>query len=399
MKKDNKKAGLDEYRVLCYIFNNHIKIPLNKRKIQEITMEESILDKVIDSQKSAVAMDFNPQQILNTLLKSLNEREVEVLTLRYGLADGQKKTLEEIGGKFQVTRERIRQIENSALKKIRNIQNLEEILRPVEVITGQVLEDHGGIMHLDSLIKKILLMPGASSSNYAIANFVLAQLLNDKFHFISGDKELYNSLKIPTTSLDEIKALVARLTEAIGKAEQPLPTKEIISLVEDDLEEHVAEALLEINRALSTNPFKEWGLTNWNSISLKRMSDKIYLILKKETKPLHFTDIAKKINEAGFDRKKANPATIHNELILDKKYVLVGRGIYALQEWGYKAGVVADVIAEILKEAKRPMGREEIIEKVLEKRLVKRSTVILALMNKENFIKNKNGEYSLKNAE
>ena len=110
---------------------------------------------------------------------------------------------------------------------------------------------------------------------------------------------------------------------------------------------------------------------------------------------MHFTEIAKKINETGFDHKKANPATIHNELILDKKYILVGRGIYALAEWGYKPGVVSDVIQEILKEAKLPLSREEIIEKVMAKRLVKRSTIILALMNKNKFKKTATGEYDL----
>ena len=360
-------------------------------------MGESILDKVIDSQKSAVVMEFNPQQILNSLFKSLNEREIEVLTLRYGLADGQKRTLEEIGGKFKVTRERIRQIENSALKKMKNSPNLDNLLKPLEVITNQTLDEHGGMMQMDSLIKKILLIPGASKPNYAVTSFVLSRLLKDKLHFIHTDEELHPSLKTPTTSLDEIKQTLNKLIEVIEKNKQPLPTNKIIEGIEEDLEEHVAESLLELSKNLSTNPFKEWGLITWNSISLKRMSEKIYLLLKKEGKPLHFTAIAQKINEAGFDHKKANPATIHNELILDEKYILVGRGIYALNEWGYKPGVVADVITEILKEASGPLSREEIIEKVLDKRLVKRSTIILALMNKNKFAKNKNGQYSLAN--
>ncbi len=68
---------------------------------------------------------------LQDVLKTLTEREQEVLTLRFGLADGYSRTLEEVGRKFQVTRERIRQIEAKALRKMRHptrIRKLEGFL-------------------------------------------------------------------------------------------------------------------------------------------------------------------------------------------------------------------------------------------------------------------------------
>jgi len=367
-------------------------------------MEDSILDKVIDSQKNALAQEFNPQQILSQLVKKLNDREKEVLNLRHGLLDNQKRTLEEIGNRFKVTRERIRQIENSALKKIKNHEQIEELLKPIEIITYQVLEENGGIMHEDILVKKILDIPGLNSQNLATGHFMLSQLLKDKMHYISGDELIRNSWKLPTSSLNEIKEIAQLLVDIIDKINQPVSSENLLhesknndSLpnLPESLSEQIVENLLQIIKVVAPNPYKEWGLANWNSISLKRMSDKIYLILKKHGQPMHFTEIAKKINETGFDHKKANPATIHNELILDKKYILVGRGIYALAEWGYKPGVVSDVIQEILKEAKLPLSREEIIEKVMAKRLVKRSTIILALMNKNKFKKTATGEYDL----
>lgn len=111
---------------------------------------------------------------------------------------------------------------------------------------------------------------------------------------------------------------------------------------------------------------------------------------------MHFRKITDTINEIKFDGKKAHPATVHNELILDHdRYVLVGRGIYALKEWGYKPGVVADVITEILAQSPEPLARQEIIRRVLEKRLVKESTIILALMNKKRFKKNGQGTYQI----
>ena len=100
---------------------------------------------------------------------------------------------------------------------------------------------------------------------------------------------------------------------------------------------------------------------------------------------MHFAEIADRINKIEFDKKKANAATVHNELILDNKYVLVGRGLYGLKEWGYKKGTVAQVIKEILEASGEPMSRDELIEKVLDKRMVKKTTIILALMDKEMF--------------
>ena len=366
-------------------------------------MTESILDKVINSQKSNVTANFHPQEILNSLIKNLKEREVEVLGLRYGFTDNQPKTLEEIGKKFSVTRERIRQIENSALKKIKNLNNLDESLKSLEIVVNQTLEDYGGIMHEEQLIKEVLVIPGATIANQAAVYFILSQILNEKLHYLPDDEELHPSWKLPTVSVETVKNLLANLISVIEQAGQPISTEKIYEQLNTQetpadwqlpLNEQVVFALLSVSRKVAANPFGEWGLTHWETIALKRMSDKIYLVLKKETRPLHFKEIAEKINQIGFDQKTANPATIHNELILDEKYVLVGRGIYALKEWGYKPGVVAEVIEEILK-ATGPLSREEIIEKVMEKRLVKRSTIILALMNKDKFKKTPAGEYEL----
>jgi len=367
-------------------------------------MEESILDKVIDSQRSAEAVRFNPQEIIGNILKNLNPREGEVLSLRYGLKDNQKKTLEEIGKKFQVTRERIRQLENSALKKVNNLPALEELLKPVLAVVNRTLEMAGGIMHEASLVKQVLVGPGENPENQAAVNFMLSKFFKEKLHYIEDDAELHPSWKLPETSLEETKELIKKMIKLIEKSGNPLPLEHLLDLLkkeedliewQEKLDESVLGSLLEISKQLADNPFKEWGLKDWDSILLKRMSDKIYLVLHKNEKPMHFTEIAKKINELGVSKKQANPATIHNELILDKKFVLVGRGIYALAEWGYKPGVVTDVINEVLNEAGKPLSREEIIERVLAKRLVKRSTVILALMNKANFKRTPTGEYAI----
>jgi len=86
--------------------------------------------------------------------------------------------------------------------------------------------------------------------------------------------------------------------------------------------------------------------------------------------------------------------TCHNELIKDKRFVLVGRGIYALAEWGYKTGVVKDVIRDLLKK-NGPMKKEDIVEQVMKERYLKKNTILVNLQNNKYFKKNKNGEYTL----
>ena len=170
-------------------------------------------------------------------------------------------------------------------------------------------------------------------------------------------------------------------------------------LFEEDAEfinkHKILYSILRAVKKIEQNKFGDWGIHNWREIKPKTINDKIYLIFKSHKKPMHFVEIADRINKIGFDAKKANPATVHNELILDGKYVLVGRGLYGLKEWGYKNGTVVNVIEEIFNESEKELlTRDEIVEKVLAKRMVKKATIILALMNKDKFAK-EDGKYRL----
>lgn len=158
----------------------------------------------------------------------------------------------------------------------------------------------------------------------------------------------------------------------------------------------VIYSILRAAKKIEQNKFGLWGISDWPEIRPKTVNDKIYLILKNNGQPMHFVGIADKIDQISFDGKKANAATVHNELILDEKYILVGRGLYGLKEWGYQKGTVAEVVEKIVAESAQSLNREEIISKVLAQRAVKRSTINLALMNKNKFDITSDGKYSLK---
>jgi len=247
------------------------------------------------------------------------------------------------------------------------------------------------------------MMPGDNDDNRAAIDFILNQLLNHRFYLIKETKHANSFWKTPEASVEFFEEVIDALYKLLEEHKSPIDLDLLMDKVQgtelyqskDDLTDKVIVNFIQITKKLEENPYEEWGLSHWSEIRPKRMNDKIYLVLKKTNKPLHFTDIADTINQMKFDARKAYPATIHNELILDNKYVLVGRGIYALKEWGYKPGVVSDVIVDILKEADRPLSKKEIVTRVLEKRMIKETTITLALMNKELFSKDQKGRYAL----
>lgn len=345
---------------------------------------------------------FDPEEIAAKLFAILSEREHDIIVKRYGLTGKDKVTLEEIGTAYSVTRERVRQVENSSLNKIRS-EFGSSILRDLEYLIRNILEDHGDLMREERLIRTLLAQEGDNVTNNALVRFLLNQLLTDRLQSLEESDSVYKAWSLPGISLDNFHTIIGHLVTVVEQHNEPVTLDNLLDKARDRVVlgntgrdyETIIVNYLDVTKKIEENRFNEWGLAHWSSIRPRRMNDKIYLIMKKEGKPLHFVEIAKKINDANFDKRVAYPATIHNELILDPKYVLVGRGIYALREWGYKPGVVLDVIKEILKESGKPLTRDEIIDQVLKNRMVKRSTVMLALMNKKHFTKNPDGTYVL----
>jgi hypothetical protein len=299
-----------------------------------------------------------------------------------------------------------------------------------------LLEEHGGIIEHQYLIDNLSHLSSLANQeqNHDLEvlrnryGFILAKLLSDEFDHVKENDHYDNLWKLKFASVDHMEEMLKHLLEKLQELKQILKTEEIISLIkasevykkhEDKLkasnnfdissviknknfneiadlinENKALYSLLRSSKNLKQNKFGYWGIYNWPEITPKTINHKIYLIMKNQEKPLHFKEIADRINEIAFDNKKANAATVHNELILDDKYILIGRGIYALKEWGYDNGTVGDVVEQILKEAGRPLTKDEITARVLEKRLVKEATINLALMNKDKFTK-EGGKYSL----
>lgn len=310
------------------------------------------------------------------------EREREIISRRFGLND-RKETLEQIGELLGITRERVRQLEKAILIRLKMsaesgvseidkvekflIRNLHELGRAAKL---QDLADR-----LDQTDNKHVRSHVAFISELAPNLTVLSE--NENYQHGVAIREYYPDEKKLKTAVDEIvKAVkengeaidIEALHERIGKYEHPDHTR----------------ALATLSKNLA-NLRDSWGLTKWPTVNPKNIRDKIYVILQENGKPMHFSEISDAIKDSDFKRKDVTTQAIHNELIKDKRFVLIGRGIYALSEWGYSKGTVSDIIMDILQKEAAPLHRDEIVRRVLKHRHVKETTILLNLQSKPQF--------------
>ncbi len=323
------------------------------------------------------------QQLVTDILDSVDkDREREIVTRRFGL-DGRRETLEEIGGVLGITRERVRQIEKHTLLRLQQIEHPHlESLREHFV---NALEELGRIAPLHEISERL------GTDKHAHVNF-LAHLVpditvipeNDHFHhsmFLHG----HHDHKTLAQHRDDLLRTVKKLNEPIHL--------DTIHTEFSKLEKHHLHGLARSVKGLAHLDGK-WGLETWSQVNPKSIRDKIFVILQRSQQPMHFNEIAEEIKQSDFKRKNVTTQAIHNELIKDNRFILVGRGIYALNEWGFSSGTVADVIADILKQ-ESPLHRDEIIKRVLEQRHVKPTTIILNLQGKDQFKRVAKATYAL----
>lgn len=341
-------------------------------------------------------MEQNAKTITAAIEGSLaiieQEREKTILIRRFGL-DGQKATLEQIGDSLSITRERVRQLEKAILIRLHICSEEGAIpeLATAEKLIIRNLTEMGRIARTTKLAEKIYGRP-TTASECAGLNF-LANVSNSLCHIEENDR-FYSSIGILEYGDEkQIKKRVDELVNIIKKNGKPMTLEEIDEKTNYEHPLHIA-AIASISKQLATlNDL--WGLTKWPSVNPKNIRDKIYVILEAKKEPMHFSEIAEAIKNSNFKRKNVTVQAIHNELIKDPRFVLIGRGIYALSTWGYKSGTVSEIIVDIMKEKGEPMSREEIVKEVLHSRKVKETTILLNLQNKKLFHKINKNSYEL----
>lgn len=322
--------------------------------------------------------------IRGTALAVLNgierEREREIISRRFGLND-RKETLEQIGELLGITRERVRQLEKAILIRLKIAAEEGTLqLAGLERQFIRHLHEMGRVARIQDLSTK--LKNDANERDRAHVAFI-AELSphltvideNDNYHHSVAIKEHHDE--------KQVRGHVDEIVQTIKKHGEPITVESLHNKLTHEHPDHV-RALASVSKHLASLK-DSWGLVKWPTVNPKNIRDKIYVILAENGKPMHFSQIADAIKDSEFKRKNVTTQAIHNELIKDKRFVLIGRGIYALDEWGFSQGTVSDIITDILKKEKGPLHRDEIVKRVLKHRQVKETTILLNLQSKPQF--------------
>ena len=391
---------------------------------------------------------FDYAKICASLLRTLPQKQKEVILRRFALssvalpgeAGAKRETLESIGKDIGVTRERVRQIEKDAflalkpevkkyqkifqylkdsLKKTGNLRKEESLLQELGGEKFQIKENKSSSLSTEAsaeVEKKESSSTSPSLRESSMNEVYFLLTLGGDFERFGETKDFHSLWTIDRKAWSFAQKIINSIYEQFRKTGKPLKLEELNPKVLTSYtelpkgtkgEKRFISSTLEVSKKIQRNAEGFFGLKDWPEINPKRIKDKAYLVFRKTQKPLHFTQVAGLIDSASRASAKGGeenlfsstlPQTVHNELIKDSRFVLVGRGIYALKEWGYEEGVVKDVILNILKTAGQPLKKEEILEKTLKQRLVKENTVFLNLSNKKYFLRNSEGFYTIREA-
>lgn len=332
---------------------------------------------------------------VDELLSNLSkERLRDVVERRFGLKNGTRETLEAIGQNYGITRERVRQIENDAFKILSEQQKL-AVLKPIFDYLDNLFEEHDYLIGEEKLLSSATSILEPDPSRAAV---VLVLTLGKPYQRFGESDKFHPHWTTKKTIRKNVEKIVDYLVEYFDKQNQLYSLEDILNSVlakHSDATENIILNAIDIAKRINKNIFGELGLKHWAEVNPKGVRDKAYLVLKKEAEPCHFTEITDLINKASFSSRQAFSQTVHNELIKDDRFILIGRGMYALKEWGFEPGIVKEVIAKTLSKANKPLTKDEIVSAVLQQRRVKPNTVVINLQNSSGFERLDNGKYRL----
>lgn len=333
----------------------------------------------------------NYSQLYQKLTKGLTQKTKDIFDRRFGVKTGQPETLESIGESMGITRERVRQIEAAGFSFIEK-QNKALLAQTFETLISY-FESKGGFKREDVALEEI---GGKNNKPYVL--FLLT--LGEQFSRVCAKKDFHSFWSTIQGPEAKVKETLGTLVADISKQGSPLLKKDFSAsfALKSKLNKEALISYLEVSKRIQENKEGKIGLIDWPEIKPRGVRDRAFLVFKKHQKPLHFTKVAEMIDELEYNlpNKKTYPQTVHNELIKDTRFVLVGRGTYALQEWGYNPGTIKDVIVKVLGEKKEALDKDAIVKEVLLQRMVAKNTVLMNLNNKKYFQKDEAGKYLLR---
>ena len=333
----------------------------------------------------------NYKQIYQKFTKTLSQKTRDIFDRRFGVKTGEPETLEAIGKTFGITRERVRQIEEAGFNFVR--KNNKETLDAIYADFSNYFKEQGGFKKEEKVLEEL---GGKTQKAYVL--FLLT--LGEQFSKVSEKKDYHYFWSNISDAQAKVKDTLNALASQLQKIGKPVIKENFYTEVasKQGLSPKATLSYLEVSKRIQQSKDGALGLDEWPEIKPRGVKDKAFLVFKKNGKPLHFTKVAEMIDKLEYNlpNKKTYPQTVHNELIKDSRFVLVGRGTYALAEWGFVPGTIKDIITKVLKETNAPIHREELVKQVLAQRLVAKNTVLMNLNNKKDFEKDSNDRYFLR---
>jgi hypothetical protein len=340
------------------------------------------------------------KEVLRKIVKNLPKRSQDVIVRRFGINKKRKETLESIGHTYGITRERVRQIEEEGLRRLRSKENI-SIIKPILDDLELFISERGGLMREDRLLEEFVEYIDSDLDRTKYRGFTLLLLnLGINFKLAKENAKFYPLWYTQSKALDQARSLINELVVLFKKSKLPFQEKDAVAKLKKNFPFFSRQAIgsyIDASKQVDSNIYNDLGLSDWPEINPRGVRDKAYLVVKKLGNPLHFRAIADEINKAKFSRHIAKPQTVHNELIKDSRFVLVGRGLYALTEWGYSRGTVKDILIKIFKQNKdKILPEKKLIELVLKERFVKEATIRFNLRSNAEFVEKTPGKYILK---
>ncbi|EKE28377.1 MAG: hypothetical protein ACD_3C00067G0011 [uncultured bacterium (gcode 4)] len=319
------------------------------------------------------------------ILQNLTEKERTIISRRIGLG-GEKETLQDIGNSYRITRERVRQIEDVWIKKIGRIIKTTKLSK-IQEESEKVLRMHGGLLIRDRIVSSLINEMKLDSD---INSEVIEMIIQSNFNINKSKPQLWarTHFFFPEINKKLVNEVHKEAYKILKKKGDIMENSSLYEMIKINLfsqfgkvETVLIDSILDIFTDIVKGEEKFLGLEKWKILNPSTLKDKAIYVMKKEKKPIHFVELTNLISNHFGEAVKV--ATIHNELIRNNEFVLIGRGIYVLKEWGYKPGTVIDVIVDILAKAKAPLSTDDIISRVLKTRKVKNSTVYMNLQNRK----------------
>ncbi len=249
---------------------------------------------------------FSPT--INNLTQDLKPRQREILVGRFGLEDGEKKTLASLGEKYSITRERVRQIESEALEMVQSrISKEKGLLGKILTLTLGHLKNLGGFRRDNLLIDELKTILNDENLHHWHLRF-LSETVGQPFYYPT-DQNFHDFWYLDKKSIRVVNRFISKLEKLIINKKEDLIVRKKFDVYFNkvvkmyNIPDFIGLNYISLSRKFDVNSFGDLGLYDWEEINPKTIRSKAYLIIKKYGQPMHFREISNRINENKFDKK------------------------------------------------------------------------------------------------